>query len=51
LPSFSRAAQSFVPPLAGALRELNPLVAYLAPYSRELSVFLGLNGAVTSSAT
>lgn len=47
VPEFAAAATRVVPPLAGALREINPLVGYLAPYWRELSVFLAQIGAAT----
>ena len=47
LPAFADAAAEFVPPLAGSLRQANPLLAYLAPYWRELSSFLAIVGAGT----
>lgn len=42
---FANAAARLVPPLAGTLRQANPLLGYLARYWRELSSFLAQAGA------
>jgi phospholipid/cholesterol/gamma-HCH transport system substrate-binding protein len=44
---FSRAATTSVPPLAATLREVNPLLAYLSPYWRELATMFAQIGAAT----
>jgi phospholipid/cholesterol/gamma-HCH transport system substrate-binding protein len=44
---FSNAAAGFVPPLGATLREVNPLLAYLKPYWRELATMFGQIGAAT----
>ena len=46
---FSRAASELVPPLSGTLREVNPVLAYLDPYWRELSTWFATQGSHTQN--
>lgn len=46
---FSNATRQTVPPLADTLRQANPLLAYLAPYWRELSTFFANVGAANEA--
>lgn len=50
LPAFSSAGRKFVPPFGDFLREVNPLLAYLDPYWRELGSWFGLEAADTQVA-
>lgn len=46
---FSGTTQATLPPLDGVLGELNPVLKYLAPYSKEVSVFFGNLGSATAT--
>jgi hypothetical protein len=45
LTPFANATRAFVPPYSGFLQQLNPFVAYLNPYWRELSTWFANTGA------
>lgn len=49
IPSFADATAEVVPPLAGTLRQANPLLAYFAGYREELVVFLAQIAAATEA--
>lgn len=50
LPGFDRATSSFVPPYSSFLQQLNPFVAYLHPYWREISTWFANAGAAVTAA-
>jgi phospholipid/cholesterol/gamma-HCH transport system substrate-binding protein len=45
---FDTATNAFIPPYTDTLRQLNPFVAYLAPYWREVSNWFANDGAAVS---
>lgn len=47
---FARATQAFMSPYGQLLQQLNPFVAYLSPYWREVSTWFADDGAATAAA-